>query len=427
MEVFDWYELVTYDVHCQQRGMVVAQRRMASVVRDGLGIYTGVNFFGMNDEPNAHPDYGPAYGNLNMKPDLTTLTGCARSTGGRGRMGHVICDLELLDGEKDVSSPRTVAQLQLSKLRDLGFSLKSSSEVEFDVRDSQTGENFGHTGSWASINVLDSRQDLFLELTDELEEINVKVDTLQCEAGPGQYEVTMDIAEGIKGPDSTARFKNASKTFFAKRHLAATFMTKVSLDGISSGMHFNHSLWKDGESVFRDDSQDNHLSELGQHWMAGLLLHSPAITALSCPTVNCYRRIGSPWAPTYANWGLQDRMSTIRLKVEGQGRNVYLENRIPSAASNPYLVMAATVAAGMDGIERKLPLPPAGETSVKLPQSLPEALTQLEKDEVMVAALGKELVKQFVYCKREFEIEKLKNYGDQLLFKKEYEMYFKKA
>ena len=92
-----------------------------------------------------------------------------------------------------------------------------------------------------------------------------------------------------QGPDSTVKFKNTTKTFFSKRNLTATFMTKVTLDGVASGMHFNHSLWRGDVNMFVDHTQENHLSELGQHWLAGVLLHAPALTALCSPTVNCYR------------------------------------------------------------------------------------------------------------------------------------------
>ncbi|XP_005104756.1 glutamine synthetase isoform X2 [Aplysia californica] len=430
---FDYFELVVYDVHCVQRGRMLARRRMDRTIRDGLGIYTGVCYFGMLDEPNVHPKFGELanYSNSNLKPDMSTLTRSLKSAGGQGRVGHVICNLELLNGKPDMSCPRIAAQNQISKLAELGLTIKSSSEIEFDIRNTETNEDFGHTAQWASINIVEDQQAIILELLDELSDINVNVDTFQTEAGPGQYEITMDIAEGIKGPDSTARFKNASKTFFRKRGYTASYMTKVDLNGISSGMHFNHSLWtNDGLNAFKDPSQPENLSELGRHWLAGLLHHAPGITAMCSPTVNCYRRVGSPWAPTYSNWGVQNRMATYRLKVEGHGRNVYLENRLASAASNPYLVLACTVAAGLDGIKRKLELPKADTNAAVLPNDLDSALTALEADTVLVEALGEDVVKHFVYAKRCFEVEKFKKISDcseDVKFKEEYKTYFYKA
>lgn len=434
-ETYEYYELVTYDIHGNQKGQMVAKRRLDGVMKYGLGIYTAVNYFGIQDTPNVHPDFGENtnYGNLNMKPVMSTLTKVIKSAGSDGRVGHLICDLEYLDGTKDITSPRTVAELQVAKLAELQpeIKIKSASEVEFDIRldDAYGGKDFGHTANWCSINILEDHQGLIMELLDELKEVKVNVDSFQTEAGPGQFEATIDVTEGIKGPDSTLRFKNATKTFFRKRGMFATYMTKPDPEKIASGMHFNHSLWtKAGRSVFIDHEQPNHLSVYGQYWIAGLIAHAPALTALCCPTVNCYRRIGKPWAPMWSNWGVQDRTSTFRLKVEGQGHNVYVENRLPSSASNPYLVMACTIAAGLDGITKEMQLPAPGQQDIPLPQDLGSALFALETNEVMIQCLGQAFVKHFVYCKRAFEVEMFGAWReDSETHRKEYDVYFHKS
>jgi len=326
---YEYYQLVTYDIHGNQKGQMIAKRRLDGVKKNGLGIYTAVNYFGIQDTHNVHPDFGERqhFGNLSMKPVMATLTPSIRSAGGGGRVGHVICDIELMDGTLDLTSPRAVCQNQIAKLAELQpeIRIKSASEVEFDVRldDEYGGKDFGHTANWCSINILEENQSLILELLDELKEVKVAVDSFQTEAGPGQFEATIDVTEGIKGPDSTLRFKNATKTFFRKRGLFATYMTKPDPEKVASGMHFNHSLWtKTGRSVFQDGDNPHCLSIYGQQWLAGLITHGPALAALCCPTVNCYRRIGKPWAPTFSKWGEQDRTATFRLKVEDKGQNV---------------------------------------------------------------------------------------------------------
>ena len=136
------------------------------------------------------------------------------------------------------------------------------------------------------------------------------------------------------------------------------------------------------------------------------------------------RRVGTPFAPTFANWGQENRHSVFRVKIEPKG-NVYIENRLPSGACNPYLVIASTLAAGMDGVRRNLELPQPMDESRKLPATLEEALQALEADTMLKTALGEKMVEMFVYTKRTFEIEEFKAFGElsdeeKMLKEKEY-------
>jgi glutamine synthetase len=134
------------------------------------------------------------------------------------------------------------------------------------------------------------------------------------------------------------------------------------------------------------------------------------LTALCSPTVNCYRRLHTIFAPSSADWGIDHRLAMIRTKV-GHPKATYFENRIPGGSCNPYLVLAATIAAGIDGIVKKLECPPsksATSDSVKLPESLSEAIEALENDDVIREALGDEFVRWFVLLKRQSEIDKIR-------------------
>ena len=145
-----------------------------------------------------------------------------------------------------------------------------------------------------------------------------------------------------------------------------------------NGAHFNHSLWSlDGSNnLFHDEGQPDQISELARHWVAGLVKHTPALAALLCPTVNCYRRMYGPWAPSVPSWGVDDRYSTYRVKNFGRSAT-YVENRVPSGLVNPYLALAACVCAGLDGIVNRLEAPAQrgqGGQLQRVPATLEESL-----------------------------------------------------
>uniref|UniRef100_A0A0B7AMC1 Lengsin n=1 Tax=Arion vulgaris TaxID=1028688 RepID=A0A0B7AMC1_9EUPU len=208
-------------------------------------------------------------------------------------------------------------------------------------------------------------------------------------------------------------------------------MTTVEpIAGTSNGFHFNHSLWTTtGENAFVDTSKPNKLSELGSHWLAGLVEHAPGMTAFCNPTINCYRRIGQPFAPSFADWSCHGRLETFRLKVEN-GDNVYIESRLPTSACNPYLVVICTIAAGLDGVKRKLPLPQAFTKTCHLPTDLESALQVLEADTVLTEAMGAKLVEYFAHSKRTYELKPFADFGkltETEQFNKEKEFYFLNA
>ncbi|CAG5119753.1 unnamed protein product [Candidula unifasciata] len=295
LDDFDFILVMIHDVHGLPKGRLMAKTRMAGIVKDGLGIYGGVCYFGIRGEVFAHEDIGYSnYGNKTLKPILSTLKPCPNLGGGKFKVGQVLCQLENLDGKLDISVPRTAAEVQIDRLRnELGLTVKSAFEIEFTVRESESKQYFGHDGKWSSINTLHDYQGLLFDLVQELSERGVAIDSLQTEYGPGQFEFTLDVAEGIQAADRTLEFKNATKTLMKSRGFEASFMTRTDLAfGVSNGFHWNHSLWTpSGQNALVDLSRPNKLSELGCHWLAGLIEHAPAMTAFCNPTVNCYRLV----------------------------------------------------------------------------------------------------------------------------------------
>jgi len=187
-------------------------------------------------------------------------------------------------------------------------------------------------------------------------------------------------------------------------------MTKpTSEKDSSSAMHFCMSLWVGDTNIFHDPTT-NELSAVGSHWAAGLIKHAPALTALFCPTVNCYRHLHTHMTPDVADCAWESRDAMLRVVIMGP-HTTYIENRLPTSAANPYIVMAATVAAGIDGLVNRLELP-RGEAE-RLPSSLPEALSALEADKVLSDALGEEFIRWFLQLKRETEIAKVNKAKDE--------------
>ncbi|GFR84077.1 glutamine synthetase [Elysia marginata] len=365
---------------------------------------------------------------MRMTPILSTLRPCQKSIFGSRKIGSVLCETRFAeDGSLDTSTPREATQVLLKRLQNqLGLHIKSSFELEFVIRDSKTQKYLGHGSQWASLAALEKNQAVLMGLMDEMKDIGIKIDTLLTERGQGQFEFTFDLTDGIEAADMVAEFRTAAYLYLKEKGCDGNFMACDDVkEGIHNGYHFNFSLWnKNGDNVFVDPDNPNELSQFGRHWLAGLVEHAPAMTALCSPTVNCYRRISTKYAPNFANWALEYRRTTFRLKID-PGKNVYIENRIPSSACNPHLVMACTVAAGMDGVRRKLTLPEQMDKTKRLPESLEEALDALEADTLLNEILGPKMVKLFLHTKRSYELEHFKSLGDipdeQMLVKeKEY-------
>ena len=255
-----------------------------------------------------------------------------------------------------------------------------------------------------SQDIFREHQEFFVKLMTQLEKAGVQVESMHTEVGAGQFEVTFKPCENILAADGAFNVSNAIKTISAQHGMSAQF-DAVLVEGESgNATHFNTSLIKksNGERLFWNQKNADNLSDEAKYWMAGILEHIPGLTALCSPTAECYRRYHSTWNPHVANWDIDNSMCTLRTK-NWTPSLCYVENRLPSGKANPYLVLAGTVAAGLDGIINQLPCPPRAQDGGKLvPPTLEEALDALQKDETLVKALGKEFVNQYVdHSKRE--------------------------
>ncbi|BFZ16369.1 hypothetical protein BsWGS_19408 [Bradybaena similaris] len=363
-------------------------------------------------------------GTFTMLPDLSTLRPLSWLCIGDRKIGHVLCDLYNMKGHQVMSSPRAIVLKQLHDLKDLGFMIMTAYEVEFIVYQKGTLKPFGgERKELANMMRLDTELTFYYDLMTSLLASGIPIETQMEESAPGQIEYSMRPLFGITMADSVHRLRYITKSVCDRSGLMATFMARPTIDKSNSGFHLNHSLWTlDGQNAFYDPDQDHHCSEILRHWVAGLIHHGGALTALMNPTVNCYQRLHNHFTPTDNIWNYNDR--NARLRVKNKGKNVHVEERMPSSACNPYVSLAALIAAGTDGIARKLEAPPprtyrpnmSGDDMARvenpLPRSLDEALHALEKDSVLIKALGEDFVQDYAALCR-WQLRKLEHVIDK--------------
>lgn len=307
--------------------------------------------------------------------------------------------------------PRYVARNQFNHLNSMGYSLFSATEAEVSLEDGESHKPlFSHKASLSS-EILGDLEDWFVKMDEVLVTAGIPVHRMHVECSPGQLEISTDPEFNLPAIDHFIILKQLMKEVSTSMGYKATFLTK-DLSGLPINQaHFNFSLWdKDGKcNLFIDEQSPDGLSDIAHYWIAGLVADGPALKALCCPTTNCYNHNGCPWIPLYSNWGIDNRLAMIRVKKVS---DIYMESRLPTALANPYIVAAATIAAGTDGLMKKMKCPePEDETGEMLPQSLEDALQALKADQVMVEALGGEFVEWFV-CVKQSDVDAIKGVDD---------------
>lgn len=330
------------------------------------------------------------------------------------KTARLLCEPYYTDGRPAMAAPRTVARKLLDELEGMGYRLYSGFEYEFYlVRREDREPPFPGIQIFATLrNSFDEA--LVYQILRSMSAVGVDIITSNAEYGPGQMEINFAPSAGIKAADDAFTFKNGVKEIAQRNGYMASFMTKPYADQSANGCHYHHSLVdaKTGRNAFA--SKDGSLTDVCRWWLGGQIAHAAALCAFAAPTVNCGKRYKLySFAPTNATWGVENRTVGFRMKNLGS-QGAHIENRLPGGASNPYLVMASVLAAGLDGLKNKTE-PPAetqgiayGLTGVTdLPTRLEQSLNALEADTTLRAALGEEFIKLFVAVKRH-EIGKAK-------------------
>lgn len=335
-------------------------------------------------------------------------------------VARVFCDVCTPDRKPFAGDPRDALRRMFRKAEKAGYLLNVGAELEYYYfPDEHTPEPLDNVG-YFDLSVSDAARDLRRNTVLTLEKMSVPVEYTFHAAGRSQHGMSLRHAEALSMSDAITTAKLIIKQQAYESGCHASFMPKPLAGEDGSAMFLCQSLFDhDGNNVFwGEDDEKYHLSDVAKHYMAGILAHAREISAITNPTVNSYKRIitGGDSVPQYATWGLRNRASMVRIPVYKPGKQLStrIELRSPDPMANPYLVNAVTLAAGLDGIERKLELPPeataetlkltdrqmveAGYTP--LPRSLKEALDVFEDSQFMKDALGEHIHSFFLKKKR---------------------------
>ena len=354
------------------------------------------------------------YGDFSIAVDMNTL----RLIPWLPATALVLGDCQDHHGVDLPHAPRSMLKKQIARARDMGFISKMGSELELYVFDDsyETALEKGYrdlkTAGWyvADYHIFQStkEEELVRAIRNGMDGAGVPVEFSKGEAGPGQEEINLRYAEALEMADRHTIYKNGAKEIAHLQGKAITFMAKWNNDFCGNSCHIHSSLWdKDtGEAVFHDDSQPYGMSKLFQHYLAGQLAVIREMTYFLAPTINSYKRFqAGSFAPTKAIWSLDNRTAGFRLL--GHGPSLRIECRVPGGDCNAYLAFAATLAAGLYGVENKLELEPIfsgdayrDDTIRQIPTTLREALALLEKSTVLREALGDGVVEHYLHTGR---------------------------
>lgn len=335
---------------------------------------------------------------------------------------RVICDILTAEGDPFPGDPRYALKRALAKAESMGFPIYNiGPELEFFLFRRQNGnllDSVPHdVGGYFDFSPNDEAERVRSEITSALKQLNIKVEMNHHEVAIGQHEIDFRYSDALHSADNSITFKYTVKGIAAKNGLLATFMPKPIFGQNGSGMHCHQSLFTEAGNAFYDANDDFRLSVTAKQFMAGLLAHSRALSAVVAPTVNSYKRLTPGYeAPVYVCWAQRNRSALIRVPRYSPGReeSIRIELRFPDPSANPYLAFAAMLEAGLDGITNQMtPPPPVSEDVFEwtaaqreahgvdvLPSTLLEAMDELAKDDVVRGALGNHIYEAYDRAKR---------------------------
>lgn len=362
-----------------------------------------------------------------LKPDPDSFTLFPWRTGD-GSVARLICDVYSSDGTLFEGCPRGVLKKALDEAASLGYTMYIGPEMEFflfhtDERGKPSLETHDQ-GGYFDLSPIDHGENARRDIVITLREMGYCIEATHHEMAPGQHEIDLKYDEALKIADEVVTVRYVIRAIAQRHGLHATFMPKP-LHGVNgSGMHYNQSLFFKGKNSFEDKHARMQLSSTALHYIAGLMRHAPALTALTNPTVNSYKRLIPGYqAPVYIAWSEKNRSALIRIPVE-RGEATRVELRSPDPTSNPYLAIAVMLKAGLDGIKQKVEPAPPVKFSVfeldekmrqeykieNLPETLEKAIAALCESDLVRSAIGKHIFNRFV----ETKLREWKRYQEQV-------------
>ena len=332
---------------------------------------------------------------------------------------RVVCDVFTPNGDPFAGDPRYILRRQLKRAQELGFDFLVGPELEFFLfrrhPDNSLYPLTPHDEAGYFDVSSDSAHGVRRQMVDALNALGIKVEASHHEVASGQNEIDFQYGPALAAADNTITLRTTLKAIAQKNGLHCTFMPKPITGVNGSGMHVHQSLWRVGEeeTCMYDADDEYGLSKTALHFIAGQLAHAAAITPIIAPLVNSYKRLVPGYeAPVYVSWGRTNRSALIRIPRINPNRtqSTRCELRCPDPSANPYLAFAVMLAAGLDGVERKLDPPMPAEEDLyqmngdrtgleTLPGNLGEALEALRQDEVVQDALGQHVFERYVEAK----------------------------
>ncbi len=355
-----------------------------------------------------------------LKPDLSTYAILPDENGDK-KTARFICDIYNPSGTLYEKDPRAILKKVIKEAEQLGYKFYVGPEVEFHLlKRKETGElviPHYDTGSYFDCSAGNITNAVRKEIMNNLKNFGITSERAHHEVGAGQHELGFKYGDALTTADRVITLKKIIKTIANKYGLVATFMPKPFYKKAGNGMHVHFSVFdKDNKPLFYDTSDKNHLSEFAKHFIAGQLKHIKEMCAITNPTTSSYKRLVSGYeAPVYICWGERNRSTLIRIPRYSEGRESSArgELRNPDPSSNPYLLFAAMLKAGIEGVKQKLELMPITEDSVFektkdelktmnieiLPGNLGHAVEHLKKSSIMKDMMGEELHKEYANAK----------------------------
>jgi glutamine synthetase len=336
-----------------------------------------------------------------------------------GRVARLVCDVKQPDGGDFEGDPRTCLKRITGRAKKLGYTMMVGPEAEFFLfhldPEGKPSTRTHDAGAYFDLAPIDKGEECRRSIVMALEAMGFEVEAAHHEVSHGQHEIDFRYADALNTADNLATFRFLVRHIARDYDLHATFMPKPIFGQNGNGMHCHQSLFRGRTNAFYDPKKEYELSVVAMQYIAGLLEHSPGFVAVTNPIVNSYKRLVPGYeAPTNVAWSMRNRSPMVRIP-ERRGAGTRCEVRLPDPSCNPYLAFAVMLASGLDGIKQKLVPPPPVNKNIftmsqrekrrfkieDLPTNLEEALNAMEKDPVILEAMGEHLAEAYIAGKRQ--------------------------
>jgi glutamine synthetase len=402
------------------RGKATHASKLPTRIQEGIGQTLAMQAFTGVESLASVEGMGPV-GEFRLIPDPNTfvILPYVPST------GTMLCDMILTNGKPWEACPRTFLKRMITRLADQKIRAEAAVEHEFYLARQEGGKYVPADRSlcYSSIG-LDEQAEVIDAILEALEAQGISIELFHTELGPAQQELSVHHTDVLRAADNVCLVRETARGVARSFDLLATFAPKPFLDQAGSGAHIHLSLWgtdgsqHSGKNLFYDADQRGSLSQYGKHFIGGVLRHIRGLVAITCGSPNSYRRLLPHfWSSAFGAYGFDNREGAIRVPSVFWGReadSINLELKPADHSGNPYLAMGALIAAGMDGVQNHIDpgdpqeIDPGNYSDAereqrgirRLPTSLDEALDELERDQVLMEALGPLLASSYIAVKR---------------------------